>query len=136
MEHERGGGGGGEAVIAVSFWLLLILLLSGCTQRSNPSTTGAADMPARTTSAAAVKFTDVTEAAGIHFHHTSGRSGRLSFPETVGSGCAFLDYNNDGKLDLFLVNSSRLPGYKGKGPFYPALYRNNGNGTFTDVTKE
>jgi hypothetical protein len=83
-----------------------------------------------------VKFTDVTEAAGIHFHHTSGRSGRLYFPETVGSGCAFLDYNNDGKLDLFLVNSSRLPGYPDKGPFYPALYRNNGNGTFTDVTKE
>jgi hypothetical protein len=84
----------------------------------------------------AVHFTDVAQPAGIHFKHTSGRSGRLYFPETVGSGCAFLDYNNDGKLDLFLVNSSRLPGYPEKGPFYPALYRNNGNDTFTDVTRE
>jgi enediyne biosynthesis protein E4 len=53
----------------------------------------------------------------------------------VGSGCAFLDYNNDGKLDLFLVNSSRLPGYKERGPFFPALYRNEGGGRFTDVTQ-
>jgi enediyne biosynthesis protein E4 len=78
---------------------------------------------------------DASEAAGIHFTHTSGASGRLYFPETVGSGCAFLDYNGDGKLDLFLVNSAALPGFKGKGPFYPALYRNRGNGTFEDVTK-
>src|SRR5207253_4493505 len=91
----------------------------------------------------AVQFTDVTPAAGIHFKHTSGRSGRLYFPETVGSGCAFLDYNNDGKLDLFLVNSSRLPGFRDRGPFYPALYRNDGGTaaqpwscTFTDVTKK
>jgi enediyne biosynthesis protein E4 len=53
----------------------------------------------------------------------------------MGSGCAFLDYNNDGRLDLFLVNSTRLPGFTGKGPFYPALYRNRGDGTFEDVTR-
>src|SRR5687768_10925452 len=82
-----------------------------------------------------VRLSDVTEAAGIQFKHTSGRSGRLYFPETAGSGCAFLDYNNDGRLDLFLVNSSRLPGFPGKGPFYSALYRNEGNGRFTDVTQ-
>jgi enediyne biosynthesis protein E4 len=82
-----------------------------------------------------VRFVDVSEAAGLHFTHTSGASGRLYFPETVGSGCAFLDYDGDGRLDLFLVNSSRLPGFTGKGPFYPALYRNRGDGTFEDVTK-
>jgi hypothetical protein len=82
-----------------------------------------------------VQFVDVSEAAGIHFTHTSGASGRLYFPETVGSGCAFLDYDGDGKLDLFLVNSAALPGFKGKGPFYPALYRNRGDGTFEDVTQ-
>jgi hypothetical protein len=82
-----------------------------------------------------VRFADVTEAAGIHFRHTNGSSGRLYLPETMGSGGAFLDYNNDGKPDLFFVNSSRLPGFSGKGPRYPALYRNNGDGTFTDVTK-
>src|SRR5262249_48445057 len=69
------------------------------------------------------------------FRHQSGRSGRLYLPETMGSGCAFLDYDGDGHLDIFLVNSSRLPGFTGKGPFYPALYRNRGNGTFEDVTK-
>src|SRR5205823_5416717 len=79
---------------------------------------------------------DITRSAGIQFTHTNGSSGRLYFAETAGVGCAFLDYNNDGKLDLFLVNSSLLPGYPEKGPFYSALYRNNGNGTFTDVTQE
>jgi hypothetical protein len=83
-----------------------------------------------------VTFTDVTDAAGIRFRHTSGRAGHLLLPETLGSGCAFLDYNNDGRLDLFLVNSTRLPGFAGKGPFYPALYRNDGDGRFTDVTKQ
>jgi hypothetical protein len=76
----------------------------------------------------------VTEAVGIRFTHTSGRSGRLYFCETVGSGCAFLDYDGDGRLDLFFVNSSRLPGFKAKGPFYPALYRNRGDATFEEVT--
>lgn len=85
---------------------------------------------------APVKFVDVAEEAGITFHHTSGRSGRFYLPETFGSGCAFLDYNGDGKLDLFLVNSAALPGFTQKGPFYPALYRNNGDGTFTDVTRQ
>src|SRR5204862_303093 len=84
----------------------------------------------------AVQLTDVTEGAGIQFHHTSSRSGRFYLPETLGSGCAFLDYNHDGKLDLFFVNSSRLPGFQGGGPFYSALYRNNGNGTFTDGTRK
>jgi enediyne biosynthesis protein E4 len=110
-----------------------MLLAAGCAPRSNPRTSAGTIPPPASRSS--VTFTDVTQAAGIHFKHTSGRSGRLYFPETVGSGCAFLDYNNDGKLDLFLVNSSRLPGYRGQGPLYSALYRNNGNGTFTDVTK-
>jgi enediyne biosynthesis protein E4 len=96
-----------------------------------------------------VRFTDVTDAAGIRFRHTNGASGRYFLSETMGSGCAFLDYDNDGKLDLFLVNSGRLPGFKEKGPFHSALYRNRGQGgttargaaepwscTFEDVTKQ
>jgi hypothetical protein len=83
----------------------------------------------------AVQFVDIAASAGLHFRHTSGASGRLYLPETVGSGCAMLDYDGDGRLDLFLVNSSRLPGFPGKGPFYPALYHNRGDGTFEDVTR-
>jgi enediyne biosynthesis protein E4 len=78
----------------------------------------------------------MTAASGIHFRHTSGRSGRFYLPETLGAGCAFLDYNDDGRLDLFLVNSSRLPGSSARGPFFPALYRNDGSGRFTDVTQQ
>jgi hypothetical protein len=106
-------------------------LLSGCAHRSGSAAASTGAPPAT-----AVQFTDVTAAAGIHFRHTSGRSGRLYLPETLGSGCAFLDYNGDGKPDLFFVNGSRLPGFSGKGLFYPALYRNNGDGTFTDVTRQ
>jgi hypothetical protein len=82
-----------------------------------------------------VRFIDVTAAAGIRFKHTSGASGRFYLPETMGSGCAFLDYDGDGWQDIFLVNSTRLPGSQAKGPFYPALYRNLGNGSFQETTQ-
>src|SRR4029077_15634845 len=85
---------------------------------------------------ARVRFVDVTRGAGIRFRHTSGRSSRNYLAETMGSGCAFLDYDGDGRLDLFFINSSRLPGFRGKGPHYPALYRNEGGGRFEDVTRQ
>jgi hypothetical protein len=65
----------------------------------------------------------------------SGASGRYYLPETMGAGCTVLDYDGDGDLDLFLVNSARLPGDSGKEPAYPALYRNKGDGRFEDVTR-
>jgi hypothetical protein len=83
-----------------------------------------------------VQFTDVAAEAGITFRHTSGRSGRFYLPETFGAGCAFLDYNGDGRLDVFLVNSGALPGFTEKGPFLSALYENQGNGKFVDVTRK
>src|SRR5262249_50773538 len=91
-------------------------------------------------SGAAIRFTDVTGAAGVRFKHHSGASGRLMLPETLGSGCAIFDYNGDGRADLFLVNSTRLPGDREKGPFFAALYRNRGPGpdgfpVFEDVTR-
>jgi enediyne biosynthesis protein E4 len=107
----------------------LLLALAGCGRRAAVPGGG----EARAT--VACRFVDVAREVGITFRHQSGRSGRLYLPETMGSGCAFLDYDGDGHLDLFLVNSSRLPGFTGKGPFYPALYRNLGNGSFEDVTK-
>jgi hypothetical protein len=80
-----------------------------------------------------VKFTDVTSAAGIHFVHNSGRAGKKWLPETMGSGCAFFDADGDGWLDILLINSKDwTPGARHT---TAALYRNNQNGTFTDVTR-
>jgi hypothetical protein len=78
----------------------------------------------------------VTREAGLHFQHANGATGRYLYPETFGSGCLFLDYDADGWLDLFLVNSGPLPpAAAGPRPTH-ALYHNNRNGTFTDVTRE
>jgi hypothetical protein len=85
--------------------------------------------------ASPVSFTDVTQAAGIRFHHNSGAFGKKYLPETLGSGCAFVDIDNDGWQDIFFVNSKNWPGHPGA-PSYPALYHNNHNGTFTDVTRQ
>ena len=85
---------------------------------------------------AQVKFTDVTDSAGIRFQQNNGAFGKKYLPETMGSGGAFLDYNGDGWLDIFLVNGTNWPDGKKKAPSYPALYRNNRNGTFTDVTRQ
>jgi hypothetical protein len=113
--------------------VLLAVVAAGCRDRRPDLSHSAA--AARATVSSPVQFVDVARQAGIHFTHTNGRSGRFYFPETMGSGCAFLDYDGDERLDLFLVNSSRLPGFPGKGPFYPALYHNEGNGKFREVTR-
>ncbi len=82
-----------------------------------------------------IQFTDVTAQAGIHFLHNSGAFGKKYLPETMGSGVCIIDYDGDGWQDIFFVNSRNWPGH-GSGNSYPALYHNNHDGTFTDVTKE
>jgi hypothetical protein len=79
------------------------------------------------------KFVDATSTAGIHFQHNSGAYGGKFLPETLGSGCAFLDYDRDGWQDILLINGMDWPGHKQK-PSPLRLYRNNRNGTFSDVT--
>jgi hypothetical protein len=79
-------------------------------------------------------FTDVTSAAGIQFRHNSGAFGEKYLPETLGPGCAFLDYDNDGWQDILLINGMDWPGHM-KQRSTMRLYRNNRNGTFTDVTR-
>ncbi|HEV3468621.1 MAG TPA: CRTAC1 family protein [Pyrinomonadaceae bacterium] len=133
-----------------------LLLLSGCKQDPTSQNTaspqdpaaagaasaspGASPTPSPTPGAAArpsgpVEFSDVTEAAGLRFRHNSGAFGKKYLPETLGAGAAFLDYDGDGWQDIFLVNSTAWPEQKG-GQTTSALYRNNQDGTFRDVTAE
>ena len=81
-----------------------------------------------------VTFEDVTTASGISWIHNNAHSAARHLPETVGAGCAFFDYDNDGWMDIYLVNSGRSDFYAPSSPLKNALYRNNHNGTFTDVT--
>lgn len=81
-----------------------------------------------------VRFADVTREAGINFVHNNGAFGKKYLPETMGSGVAFFDYNNNGWLDILFINGTDWAERKRR-TTYLALYRNNGNGTFTDVTR-
>jgi hypothetical protein len=134
--------------------LLLVLPVAGCVSapagesgaagKETPNSSEAAATAAQPAAPAPAEaprysgpivFTDVTAQAGIKFTHNSGAFGKKYLPETVGSGCAFLDYDNDGWQDILLINSTNWPEKKGKQSL-PALYHNNRNGTFTDVTRE
>ena len=81
-----------------------------------------------------VQFVDVTMEAGITFKHVNGASGQKFYLETMGSGAAFLDYDNDGDLDLYIVNGAPLPGFEPPASPTNVLYRNDRDGGFIDVT--
>ena len=84
-----------------------------------------------------VRFSDVTDEAGIAFQHETGAFGKKWMPETMGSGCALFDYDNDGDLDLLLVNSTYWPGHEKVGVVSTSrLYRNVGKWQFEDVTAQ
>ena len=129
--------------------ILISSMLAGCKKDATEQSTINASAPEQATTQDAgqqapaqteaprpsgpIEFTDVTAAAGIHFKHNSGAFGKKYLPETLGPGCAFLDYDNDGWQDILLVNSTNWPEKKTAKTFL-ALYHNNQNGTFTDVT--
>src|SRR5437868_1912486 len=81
------------------------------------------------------QLVDVSKQAGIHFHHHTGAFGKKYLPETLGPGCAFLDFDNDGWQDILILNGTDWPGH-GPRTSTLALYKNNRNGTFRDVTRE
>jgi hypothetical protein len=127
-------------------FISLVLFICSCKQ----APTAAPAAPATETAAAvaspspsptpprpsgAIEFTDVTSEAGIRFKHNSGAFGKKYLPETIGAGGAFLDYDKDGWQDILLVNSMDWPDNK-KRKSFPALYHNNKDGTFTDVTHQ
>ena len=83
-----------------------------------------------------VRFTDVARGSGITFRHDNAASSEKYLIETMGSGCGWIDYDQDGLLDLYLVNGAATRVYTPKHALRSALYRNNGDGTFTDVTEK
>jgi hypothetical protein len=140
-----------HAFSARSFLLfaLVAIAISGCKSKPAPQTEpSSATQPIRTEPAPVsnsqpvaarpsgpISFTDVTAQTGIHFRHNSGAFGAKYLPETMGSGVCILDYDNDGWQDILFVNSMDWPGHA-KGNSYPALYHNNRDGTFTEVTRQ
>ncbi len=83
-----------------------------------------------------ITFRDITAQAGIHFTHNNGAFGKKWLPETMGPGCAFIDYDNDGYPDIVLINGDDFPGHPHGGATTLKLYHNNHDGTFTDVTRQ
>src|SRR5215813_545274 len=140
-------------VLAIA--ILAAFFTSACQNKSSNETAGSASTAGATTASptpgaspspattlppfpakfAEVTFTDVTSQAGIRFKHNNGAFGKKYLPETNGSGCAFLDYDNDGWQDVLLINSTSFADAPKKVNSAMALYHNNQNGTFTDVTR-
>jgi len=94
---------------------------------------GASAQTSQNSSANTITFRDITQRAGIHFVHNNAAFGKKYLPETMGPGVAFIDYDNDGWPDIFIVNGMDWPGHASKRST-PKLYHNNHDGTFTDVT--
>jgi enediyne biosynthesis protein E4 len=113
---------------------LLLLLLSGCRPGTPTQTQTVAVTPA-TAQPALFQLTEVAQSRGVQFQHTHGGRKPLTIVETMGSGCAFFDYDNDGWQDIFFVNAGQdfllprqTPGSK--------LFHNEGNGNYREVTAE
>jgi hypothetical protein len=117
--------------------LILTLFLCGCGPKPGaPTSAGTADVTKTasvSSSAIPVTFTEIALQAGINFQHNNGAAGKKNMPETVGSGVAFIDYDNDGFQDILLIDSMNWPGDKPRHGTL-RLYHNKGNGTFEDVT--
>jgi len=96
------------------------------------------------TPASEVQFTDITQSSGVNFRHENSATSNKYLIETMGGGVALLDYDNDGRLDIFFTNGAKIddPMLNGKSPdksdrkFWNRLYHQNADGTFTDVTEK
>lgn len=125
---QRKGGIGKRLLVGA----LACAALAGCAGAARP--VGSA-RPRETNPAPPFRFVDVTRRAGLRWLHHPCRTGRKYLPETMGGGGGFIDYDADGWLDIVLIDGYPLPGYRGPAPRH-ALFRNNRDGTFRDVTEE
>jgi hypothetical protein len=117
--------------VAAAALPVALLILAGCSQGTQaPAPPPAPPGPQVTLPT----FTDVAADSGIRFAHNNGAFGKKYLPETMGSGCAFLDFDGDGLLDIYLANGADFPSHHSR-TTYPALYRNVGGGRFEDVTE-
>jgi len=124
-----------ESCVVRRIFILALLMLSVCAPSLGLQTNPAVKQSA--TAAAPVTFTEVpARESGINWVHNNAMSAQRYLPETVGAGCAFFDYDNDGWMDVYLVNSGPSDFYAPKPSPKNALYRNNRDGTFTDVTEK
>jgi len=106
--------------------LLIVVALSLAPSNSQPAQAPPVSIP--------IRFTDVREAARITFQHDATATANKNYLETMGNGLGWIDYDQDGLLDLYLVQTAETEWYKPPRPLRSALYHNNGDGTFTDVT--
>src|SRR3984885_678237 len=81
-----------------------------------------------------VRYSDIRQAAGINFLQDSTQTEEKYYLETMGTGVGWIDYDQDGLMDLYFVQTAATEAYKPAHPLRSALYHNNGDGTFTDVT--
>jgi len=118
--------------------ILAPTLAAGCRPSGGPAAARPAAKPPASPGpppAIPVTFTDITREAGIRWTHFSGARGKKYMPEIETPGCAFFDYNGDGRPDILLLNGADWPERTAnRSPLRTALYRNDGGGRFTDVT--
>ncbi len=103
---------------------MMLVIAGGCRRPTGePTATGP------------IALEDVSGRVGINFRHTDGSSGRRYILEPMSAGLALFDYDGDGRIDIYFLNGAPLPGYESSTTPRNALWRNNGDGTFTDVTE-
>ena len=118
--------------MTIGLWLALLAALCSLLALKSLS----AQSAKKQSDSIAVKFTDIRKQAGITFLQDSTQTEEKLYLETMGTGVAWLDYDQDGLMDLYFVQSGPTEFYKPDHPLRSTLYHNNGDGTFTDVTEK